>query len=67
MSDLISCETMNFSKLALTYDDFLVPAVKVTIGSTSYSSGIVKETKNGKNPQKIYKVQVDPDRFVKYE
>lgn len=47
MSDLMSCETMNFSKLASTYDDFLVPAVKVTIGSTSYSSGIVKETKNG--------------------
>lgn len=26
----------------------------------------IRERKNGQNPQKIYKVEVDPERFVRY-
>jgi len=47
MADLMNSSKTDFRKLAKTYDDFLVPAVKVKIGSTSYNSVTSKETKSG--------------------
>ena len=47
MSDLMTGGTQNYKKLASNYDDFLVPAVRVTIGSSTYSSVTGKETKKG--------------------
>ena len=47
MADLMNSSKTDFRKLAKTYNDFLVPAVKVKIGSNSYNSVTSKETKSG--------------------
>lgn len=47
MGDLMNSSTLDFKKLASQYSDFRVPAVRVKIGSSSYSSVTGKESKKG--------------------
>lgn len=47
MSSLMSGSTQTYKQLASKYDDFLVPAVRIKIGQTAYSSVTGKETKKG--------------------
>ena len=48
MADLMKKSSGTYSALAETYGDFKVPAVRVKIGGTQYSSVTAKETKKGK-------------------
>lgn len=48
MADLMKCGTADYKALAQTYGNFRVPAVRVTIGTTLYSTVTAKETKRGK-------------------
>lgn len=47
MADLMNTPKTDFKKLSSQYGDFLVPAVRVKIGSSTYSSVTGKETKKG--------------------
>jgi len=49
MADLIQCKTFDYKKLAETYGDFRVPAVRVKIGTKQYNSATAKGTQGGES------------------